>query len=170
MNGDSTQELQYAKTIEDTIIEFLKSNLPEGYFKNFYYGDPYEIPESLLPAICVEKIKTDVLQGATGQDHIIYTVMIKLLYCKKEDFGKNDSEALGIRTLENYAEGIDPTTGEYDSHSVAGILRKNFTLGQILTDQTILINYGVVPRGDLLTAECHITVAIDERKLVTGRA
>jgi hypothetical protein len=167
----SSQNLQYAETIGDTIIRFLKEGLPSGYFQEFFYGDPLEIPTSLMPCVVVEKIKTDIIQGPTGMDKSHYTITVKLVYNKKNDFGKDASEVLGVRALENYAEGIDPATGEYDTRSVASILRKNFTLGQILTNETMLIQYGIVPRpGDELTAECHITVQIDEFKLVSGRA
>jgi hypothetical protein len=165
-----TQQIAFQNSIGDTIVKYLRENLPQGYFKAFYYGDPYDIPESLMPACVVEKLKTDVIHGPTGMDKVTYTIMVKLLYCKKEDFGKTPDEELGIRFLENSAEGINPITGEYDSHTVAGILRKYFTLGQILTDQTMVINYGIVPRtGDVLTAEAHVTVAIDELRTVTGR-
>jgi hypothetical protein len=48
-------------------------------------------------------------------------------------------------------------------------LHKNFTLGQIVTNQTIDIQYGIVPRKDEPTTERHITFVIDELKMVTAR-
>jgi hypothetical protein len=165
-----SQQVQFAETIQDTILRYLRNNLPQGYFKAYFYGDPMDIPDSLLPCVVVERLRTQIEAGPTGMDRIVYTCMIKMMYNKRDDYGKSDTDVLGIRALEEMAEGIDPTNGEYDSRTVASILRKNFTLGQILTNQTMLINYGLVNRtSDLMTAECQITVAIDEYKTVTGR-
>jgi hypothetical protein len=74
-----------------------------------------------------------------------------------------------VRTLESFAQGIDPTSTEYEQHTIAGILRTNFTLGQIATNQMIDIKYGIVPRKDGPTAECHITFVVDELKIVSER-
>jgi len=164
------QQTQYSETISDTIIRYLKNNLPQGYFKYFLYGDPLDIPASLLPCIAVEILKEELIQGPTGMDLIKDTVVIKLMYNKKQDFGKSADEVLGIRALENYAIGVDPSTSEYNTKSVASILRKNFTLGQLITNETMIVDFGVSRRPQVMTAECHITVAIERYRTVTGRA
>lgn len=165
---------QYKDTIIDTIIKMLKDNLPNGYFKAYYYGDPIIPPTSLLPCVIVEKRVTDIPSGGespTGMDLLKTTVRIKLAYNKRDDFGKNPEEVVGVRSLEQYAEGRDRTTGEYDAQSVAGILRKNFTMGNIVVDQRLRIEYGVVPRPqEMITAEAWIDCDFTELITVTGRS
>ena len=153
----------YKESIADILIEKLKENLPNGYFKEFFYGDPLAIPVNSLPCVIVRKEGTQITQGATGLDVLTHTVVVQLAYNKKNDWGKSASEVVGTRKLEEYAEGRDSTTGQYDAKSVVGILRKNFTLGNIATDQDIVIEYGIVGRpDDQITAECQITCTIEE--------
>src|SRR5437867_4206443 len=133
----------FDKTLVDVIIELLRTHEGFSHFKKFYYGDPYDIPLSEMPCIVVELLRTQILDGPTGMDSVVQTVMIKLIYNKRDDYGStNTSEVTGVRTLEAFAQGIDPTSAEYEQHTVSGILRKNFTLGQIATNQTIDIKYG----------------------------
>jgi hypothetical protein len=163
-------DIQFKKTLIDTIKDLLADNLPTGYFQKIFYGDPLLIPSSLLPCIAIEKLHTKIKVGPTGMDKIITTVKINLMYNKKEDFGKTDDEVLGVRKIEEYAEAVDETTGEFDSMSVMGILRKNFTMGNVVLDQDVDINYGIVPRpGNELTAECQIQVSFTQLKIVSSR-
>ncbi len=158
------------KTLVDTITELLKAQQGFSYFKKFYYGDPYEIPLSDMPCIAVELLRTQIDAGPTGMDNIIQTVQIKLIYNKRDDYTTAPtSEVTGVRTLESFAQGVDPASTEYEQHTIAGILRRNFTLGNIATNQTIDIKYGIVPRKGGPTAECHVTFVVDELKTVTSR-
>jgi hypothetical protein len=158
------------KTLVDTIIELLKAEQSFNHFKKFYYGDPYDIPQSYLPCVAVELLRTQIFEGPTGMDQITQTVQIKLIYDKSADYKIVDtSEVTGARALESLAQGIDPVSSEYEQHTVAGILRTNFTLGSIATNQTMDIKYGIVPRKAGPTAECHITFVVDELKAVTSR-
>jgi len=151
----------FAKTIVDTIIDLLKSQERFNYFKKFYYGDPFEIPLSAMPCIAVDLLKTSVDVGATGMDSITQTVQIKLIYNKRDDFTAGDnSEVTSVRALESYAQGIDPASSEYEQHTILGILRKNFTLGNIAINQTVDIEYGIVPRKGGPTSECWITFVV----------
>ena len=103
-------------------------------------------------------------------DVVTQTVQIKLIYNKRDDFtAAPTSEVTGVRSLESFAQGIDPASTEYEQHTIAGILRKNFTLGNVATNQTIDIKYGIVPRKGGPTAECHVTFVVDELKTVTSR-
>ncbi len=159
------------KTLVDTIIGLLKEQQGFSYFKKYYYGDPYEIPLSDMPCVAVELLRTQIDVGPTGMDDIIQTVQIKLIYNKRDDFTTAPtSEVTGVRTLEALAQGIDPTSTEYESHTILGILRKNFTLGNIANNQTVDIKYGIVPRKEGPTAECHITFVVSELKSVTSRS
>lgn len=158
------------KTIVDRIIELLRDNQGFSLFKKFYYGDPIEIPLSDMPCIAVELLRTAIDVGPTGMDKVIQTVQIKLIYNKQNDFTTaQTSEVTGVRSLESFAQGIDPTSSEYEQHTIVGILRKNFSLGNIATNQTIDIQYGVGRRKGGFTSECHITFVVDELKSVTER-
>ena len=158
------------KTLVDTIIELLKAQQGFSYFKKYYYGDPYDIPLSDMPCVAVELLRTQIYEGPTGMDLVTQTVQIKLIYNKRDDFTTAPtSEVTGVRSLESFAQGIDPTSTEYEQHTIAGILRKNFTLGNIATNQTIDIKYGIVPRKAGPTSECHVTFVVDELKTVTSR-
>jgi hypothetical protein len=139
------QNIQYKKSIIDTLIELLKTEEYSTFFRHFYYGDPGDIPVSNYPCVCVELQKTQITHGPTGMDKIVQTVEIKLMYNKKDDFGKDPNEIHGQRKLEEYAQGVDPDTDQYDEKTVAGLLRKNFTLGNLVTDQDMIIEYGVSP-------------------------
>ncbi len=163
-------DVQFQKTIIDTIKDLLVANLPTGYFRGFFYGDPVVIPTSFLPCVMIEKLSTQISHGPTGMDRMTTSVMIKLAYNRKEDFGKTPDEILGVRKLEEFAEAIDDTTKEYSLVSVMGILRKNFTMGTVVLDQQVNIKYGVVPRmNDELTGECQIQVSFTQLRTVTGR-
>jgi hypothetical protein len=158
------------KTLVDTIIELLRTNQGFSYFKKFYYGDPYEIHFSDMHCIAVELLRTQINDGPTGMDEIVQTVQIKLIYNKRDDFTTAPTtEVTGVRALESFAQGFDPTSTEYEQHTILGILRKNFTLGNIATNQTVDIKYGIVPRKGGPTAECHITFVVDELKTVSSR-
>jgi hypothetical protein len=50
-----------------------------------------------------------------------------------------------------------------------GILRKNFTMGNIVVDQNIDIQYGIIPRQAGPTAECQITVTVKDLRTVSNR-
>ncbi len=162
--------ITFEKTLPDTIKDYLTNDLPKGYFKIIFYGDPMNIPSSLLPCIAVDKINTKIEAGPTGMDRIETKIIISLMYNKKEDFGKTTDEMVGKRKIEEFAEAIDKNSHEYSPLSVMGILRKNFTLGDVVLNQDVDINYGVVPRpGNELTAEAQITVTFRQLRVVSGR-
>lgn len=158
------------KTLVDTVIELLKANQGFSYFKKFYYGDPYDISLQNMPCVVVELLRTRIEDGPTGMDNVIQTIQIKLIYPKSNDFHTtNSAEVTGVRMLESFAQGIDPSSHEYEHHTIVGILRKNFSLGSIATNQTIDIKYGIVPRRAGPTSECHITFVVDELRTVSER-
>ena len=129
-----------------------------------------QIPTSLLPCIAIEKLGTKITAGPTGMDKIVTAVVIKLMYNKLDDFGQETEEVVGTRKLEEYSESKDLATGEFDPLSVMGILRKNFTLGNIVLNQDIDIKYGIVPRpGNELTSECQINISFTQLIKVTTR-
>jgi hypothetical protein len=157
------------RTLVDQIIELIKNDQGFAYFKKFYYGDPLEIPPSEMPCITVDLLRTSIDAGPTGMDSIIQTVRISLIYNKRDDITMSaSSEVTGVRSLEALAQGIDPATSEYESHTILGILRKNFTIGNSVHNQTVEIEYGVGNRG-VLTAECQLTFTVYSQREVSNR-
>lgn len=164
------ETIQFEETISDIIINLLKDGMGNGVFKYFYYGDPYVVPAANLPCIAVEKVKSGSKSGPTGMDKRVQVIEIKLLMNKQTEFNKKPEEVHGARTLEQYAEGVNATTGNYDEHTVAGILRKNFTLNNNATGNDLDIDYGVTPRGNnQLLAVARITATIESLKEIPGR-
>lgn len=158
------------KTIVDRIIELLRNAQGFAYFKKFYYGDPYDIPKTEMPCIAVDLLKTHIEYGPTGMDMITQTVQVILIYNRMDEITSSAStEVTGIRTLEAFAQGIDPASSEYEPHTVLGILRKHITIESTATDQSVDIEYGIVPRKGGPTLECHITFTVEGLKLVSNR-
>ena len=48
------------KTLVDRIIELLKAQQGFSYFKKFYYGDPFNIPISVMPCVAVDLLRTQI--------------------------------------------------------------------------------------------------------------
>src|SRR5687767_4385361 len=97
------------KTVVDRIIELIRAEQGFAYFKKFYYGDPYDIPKSDMPCIAVDLLKTHIEYGPTGMDLITQTVQVILIYNRLDELTSTAStEVTGIRTLEAFAQGIDP--------------------------------------------------------------
>lgn len=165
-------------TYRETIAKTFKQTIQDTFGSSFHYflGDPILIPASLLPAIIIETQKThngDI--APTGMERMDRTVVVKIALNKRDDFGGKPDELMTQTKLEQYAEGIDTATGEYAEQSLAGIIRRNYTMGNLLVSQTLDIDYGVFPRpggqGSAdLTAEVHITLIVQELLTITGRA
>jgi len=161
----------FKDTIADEIIDLLKTNLGSAGFKQFYFGDPIAIPQSLLPAIVVEFRSSNIEVATTAQDDIFDTVVIKLIFNKKDEFNKSANEVAGHRRLRELVQGVDASNGEVSQSSVVGILRKNFTLSSNSDNQEIVIDYGIMPRPEqVITEEAHIQVAIRQLTTVTNRS
>ena len=161
----------FKDTIADEIIELLKTNLGSAGFKQYYFGDPIAIPQSLLPAIIVEYESSDITVATTAQDDIFDVLVIKLVFNKKSEFNRAADEVAGHRRLRELAQGIDSSNSELSQSSVVGLLRKNFTLSSNADDQTITVDYGIMPRPEeVITEEAHIRATIRQLTTVTNRS
>lgn len=166
-------DVLYDKTLPDRIIDLLKASEFGNFFKFFIYGDPIIIPYSAMPCVTVDLTSTEIIQGPTGMDYVKQTVMVKLIINRSTefDFQNEDSEVAGQRTLEEMVQGIDVSTLQYDTRTIAGILRQNFTLGNYATDQNMRIRYiGLKQRDDdTFAMESEITFAVDTLLQVPNR-
>lgn len=153
---------RYKKFIIDDVILLLKGSFKDT-FKAYFFGDPLSIPQNLLPCISVEKNSSENRLGPTGHDQVSTTLTIKVIYNKKDDFGKNTNESSLHRTMMEIVEGRDPETSDYKDTSVLGLLRRNLTLGGTIVGQVANPEYGLVPRPeDTLTEEAHIVLTLEE--------
>lgn len=164
------EKKDFKPLLEDEIITILKDNLGSAHFKEYYIGDPLDIPQHKLPCVVVEIERSTSEAGPTGMDQWRFFVVIKLVYNKKESFGKEPNEVAGYRELRYLSQSVDLSNSEVSQSSVAGILRKNFTLGTLIENQVVDIQYGLTPRPqDVITEEAQIRVAIDQLTTVSGR-
>lgn len=160
----SNQEINYAETTTDIIIRLLKAWQRGNYFKDFFYGDPGEIPSDHQPCIIVDLQDTKVIQGPTGKDEVEETIDVALVLNKKDymdDF--DDTTVADKKMLELLVQGKDPITQRYDQTTVLGILRQNFTMGNYALNQEMNIKYRDVPRNGMdedPTREAHIFITI----------
>jgi hypothetical protein len=146
--------------IADKIIKYLK-DYGDKRIVTYYFGDPLIIPASNLPALIISKKSSDIEQGATGLDEATKLYSIKLVFNKKDELGKNPNEVSAQRTMADIVEGVD-TNGNWVTESIMGVLRKYFTLGDTINDQTIAIEYFLSERGDLITEEAEININIKD--------
>lgn len=151
--------------IADKIIEYLKT-YGDKRIKAYYYGDPLVIPLSNMPAIIVENRSSQITQEATGIDQLNNIYMIKLVMNKKNELSKNPEEVVLQRTM---ADIIMKRTASnsYEPNSIMGILRKYFTLGNVIENQEVNIEFFLAQRGDLITEEAEITINIKDLVNVT---
>jgi hypothetical protein len=157
----------FERTIADVIRDLLRDNLPAGVFKSSFYGDPLAIPDSMLPAFLVNLTRTEISSDNTAQDLVRSYVTVTLVMDKRSEFGKSPDEQAVKRTLEDLAQGVDPSTGRLSPYSVVGILRQNFTLGQNADNQTVTISYASARRGeDVITEEVDVEVIVENQLLV----
>ncbi len=164
------EKKDFKPLLEDEIVTILKDNLGSAHYKEYYIGDPLAIPQSKLPCVVVEVERSTSEAGPTGMDQLRFFVVIKLIYNKKKSFGKKPDQVAGYRELRYLAQGVDTSNSEVSQSSVVGILRKNFTLGSLVENQTVDIQYGLTPRPqDVITEEAQIRVAIDQLTTVSGR-
>lgn len=160
----------YKDTVADDILKLLKNNMGANEIKTYMLGDPFAIPQTSLPAIIVEFEASEIEVETTAQDRVADNLIVKIVFNKKDDFNKVSDEVTGHRKLRELAQGVDSTTGEFSQYSVAGILRKNFTLSSTIADQAIRIEYGVMPRPEnVLTEEAHVRISVDTLTTVTNR-
>lgn len=167
----------YAESLEERILRLLKTNLGSANFKMYYRGDPFLIPQSLLPAVVVERVESRTTFGPTGMDNKDTTIRIKLVYNKKDDFGRAADVVGNHQRIQELAEGLDPTTGEQSLYSVIGLLRKeaeldpaNTSVDKAVLDNEMTVRYGVFPRPEqVITDEAHIICRFSQLVTVTGR-
>jgi len=153
--------------IADKLLEYLKT-YADKRIKQFYYGDPLLLPISNLPALIVENRSASIANGPTGLDEIDGTYIIKIVMNKKDELGKTPDEMSCQRTLSDLLMKRT-STNEFEATSVLGILRKYFTLGEVINDQLISVEFFTAARGELITEEIELLINIKDFVNVPNR-
>jgi len=147
----------------------------DGTFKGFYDGDPDPVGKSVLPCISVTETDMAFDVGATQTDRNTHTLLIKIMFNKKDDFGAALSDPqvdLTSRKMRWIVLGRDPTTNNYLPNSVMGVLRPNFTMGNYAIGNSGKVTWGVNEREEVdgvATAEAHIMITVEELMVIPTR-
>jgi len=167
----SSQAPNYDLTLVDRIINLIRNTELGGRMREFYYGDPIDIPTDSVPCFIAELQNTNIIQGPTGMDFVTQEVLLKIVINIKSYYDiQGDNEMAGQRALEEMAQGLNPATSQYDATSIVGIIRQNFTLVNFATNQTMQIKYGVMPRGEeLVTSEVHIRFIVENFQMTPNK-
>lgn len=155
------------------VISRLKDLMKEtfgDYFKNYYEGDPIQIPKANLPCVIIEKTRGDAKLSATGTDDLGSQINIRLILDKASDYGADDSTDTTETKLRLLMEGRDPQTGSYLPNSVFGAVRTRITLGGSSLSTDSDVTYVLQPRpGKIVTSEALMQIVTRERVFVPDR-
>lgn len=153
------------------VLDVLKDTFGlDGMIKQYFNGQPEEIPESLLPCIMVSETNGAIMADATGTDRIIETVLIIVAMNKKEDLGAPLDVDLTEFKLRKLVKGQDPTTKQYLPQTIMYALRKHITLNDAVLNSRISTDFDVNIRGQqTVTQEAYIELTIERRALVPTR-
>jgi hypothetical protein len=148
------------KVLEDNISSELK--------RPFFDGDPIFVSKSRMPTIAVMLESEDIATGPTGHDRRLYTLTIKVIVNKEDDFNKEPAQVVAHKTLRDFVEGIED--GSIRENSIVSVLRKNFTLDSEILNQILKVVYNTIDRKDVITEEAWLTFTIERLVEVSGRS
>lgn len=151
------------------IYELMRQTF-DGVFKEFYEGDPIDIPKASLPCMIIETQAGRTNLDATSTDRFQTQINIRLVFSKSDDFGASGDRDLTERKLRLLVEGRDRSTNQFLPNSVLGALRTNFTLRSNLIENDIDWEYNIQPRPNMtVTSEALVQVVAIERIIVPNR-
>lgn len=149
----------------DTIKTLIESNINNADYKAIYIGDPIFIPASTLPCIIINPEKNSIETNSTADDMHRQEFTITYAMDKRSELNKVPSYVVTVKKMIEIMEGRNITTGRLSTTSIAGMLRGNFTLSEIATDQFIDIEYGLRNRGEreeIITAEAQLRFVVED--------
>jgi hypothetical protein len=99
-----------------------------GKVKSFYVGDPWVLPDSVMPTIMISpnKTETDILDNQ--RDSHTHYIDISLVIDARQYFDTTPEKMVGTVFLMDTMEG-ELADGTIDSASIQGVLRDNLDLG-----------------------------------------
>ena len=169
------------QTVGLQILQLLQSNFGSGTFKSYFFGDPDLIGQSSLPAIVVEESSATTEVEYTQMDTEVKTIMIKIVYDKRDDWGGPDNIDTTFAKIRDVIDGRDPVTGQYLEKTLKSILRTSFTLSNpastasnsvqpYAVGQTMKTQYYTQQRPEnTYTQEGKLTMTVTELIVVPNR-
>ena len=146
-------------------IELLKTKLEtkmRGKIKNIYVGDPWIFPESAMPCLMLNPIKTETNILDNQRDSHIHFIDISLVIDARQYFDATPDKMVGTVFLMDTMEG-ELSDGTIDPASIQGIIRDNLDLSsnrQIQNDSSV--DYTVRRRTEeLITLEATAHLQIE---------
>ena len=112
-------------------IELLKTKLEaklKGKVKGFYIGDPWIIPESLMPAIMISPDRTETNILDNQRDTHNNYVDVSLIIDARQFFDATPDKMVGTVFLMDTMEA-EMSDGTIDPASILGVLRDNLDIG-----------------------------------------
>jgi len=149
----------------DQLKTLIKANINNADYKAIYVGDPVFIPSSTLPCIIINPESNSIETNDTAQDMHRQEFTITYAMDKRKELNKVPDYVVTVKKMLEIMEARDSSTGKLKTTSIAGMLRGNFTLSEIATDQFVEILYGVQNRGEreeLITAEAQIRFIVED--------
>lgn len=165
-------EVVYKITVAEKVRDLIKSVFGD-YFHLYRVGDPIRVGQSDLPAILVTETALQVAQDATGYDALIHSLVIQVVFNKKDEMGRPVEGNTLDTILDNLVYGRDPETDEYNEKSILGILRTNYTLENMTIQQDVSVRKTLVLRSNSeedTTAEATIDIEVHELQAVNNRS
>ena len=163
-------EVLYKITVSEKLVNLFKDAFGDA-FRLYRVGDPITPGQSELPAIFVTETQLEILQDATGYDGLKHTIVIQLVFNKKDEMGKPVEGNTLDTIMDNYIYGRSPSTDEYSPDSIMGVLRTNFTLDNMTIQTDAIVRKEIVVRpAEQLTAEATISIEVHELQAVNNRS
>lgn len=155
------QDFEYAPTIEDLLLGFFREQYKD-LFNSYIDGDPIVFGRSMLPAIIVQETTNTSDLGPSGYDDTVHTIEIKVVFDKRDEYGKDQAEIGLRRKVKNLIEARLKSNNQFAPNTMKYLLRMGFTLENntyFHIDQT---NYNTVSRPqDQITEEGQITLTLN---------
>ncbi len=148
------------KLVLNKLKDLFEANL-KGVVKGVFLGDPILIPESYMPCLIIDPVKSEIDIADNARDFYTHQIDIKLVQNALTQIDKVPSEAVGTTYLVDTMEGED-SNGDLLSTSIVGILRDNMTVAtNIFLENTLSVDYGINKRtSDFITIEGSVRIEI----------
>lgn len=136
-----------------------------GAITSYFYGDPFMIPRSKLPALIGSKDTTEIGDMTTAEDEHKVRIVLTLVTDIRDNFGDTAGIVAGWQTLYDIIEGRG-SDFKLKSTSLVDILRTNANLGnqaQIDVTAGMVTDYGLSlgKRGETsISVEANLIVPI----------
>lgn len=140
------------------------------FFKQYYEGDPIEIPKANLPCLIVEQNQGNVNLAATGMDRMGSQINVRVVLDKSEDYGANEDTDMTEKKIRRLILARHPQTREYMPKTVLGVLRTKITFGTVKVQGEADVRYDLQPRpGGVVTSEGLVQIIVNESIPVPNR-